>query len=64
MEKLMTLRKYVRQLRPVQESFIPVEVKIQKLKLSEAAFADLFKRNNHALFLKKIARIHTFTILY
>ena len=54
MEKLMTLRKYVRQLRPVQESFIPVEVKIQKIKLSEAAFADLFKRNNHALFLKKI----------
>jgi hypothetical protein len=54
MEKLMTLQKYVRQLRPIQESFIPVEDKIQKIKLSEAAFADLFKRNNHALFLKKI----------
>ena len=54
MEKLMSLQKYVRQLRPIQESFIPVEDKIQKIKLSEAAFADLFKRNNHALFLKKI----------
>ena len=54
MEKLMTLQKYVRQLRPIQESFVPVENKIQKIKLSEAAFADLFKRNNHALFLKKI----------
>ena len=35
MEKLMTLQKYVRQLRPIQENFIPAEDRIQKIKLSE-----------------------------
>ena len=48
------MRKYVKQLNSVQENYIPPIDKIQKFKLSEASFADLFKRNNHALFLKKI----------
>lgn len=52
MERLM--RKYVKQLNSAQENYIPPIDKIQKFKLSEASFADLFKRNNHALFLKKI----------
>jgi|TARA_R110002167_G_scaffold366170_1_gene593481 hypothetical protein len=54
MEPLMGISNYVRQVKPRQEKSVNHLEKIQTLKLSEAAFADLFKRNNHASFLQKI----------
>ena len=50
----MGLRKYVRQVRPIQENKVNHVKKVQGVVLSEASFADLFKRDNHAQFLKKI----------
>ena len=52
MENLM--KKFIRQLKSIDKIYVPKLEKIQKFQLSEAAFADLFKRNNHELFLQKI----------
>ena len=40
----MGLRKYVRQVRPIQENKVNHVRKVQGVVLSEASFADLFKR--------------------
>jgi hypothetical protein len=47
----MSLRKYVRQLKPVQENYIAPETKVQTL-LNEAQLkkADIFKRQNQKTF--------------
>ena len=52
----MGLRKYVRQVRPIQENKVDHVRKVQGVVLSEASFADLFKRDNHAQFLKNPIR--------
>ena len=50
MEKLMSIRKYVHQVRPIQEGFLEPAIKIQKFLsyLSEAtmSIAQLKKRDN------------------
>ena len=48
----MHLRKYVRQVRPIQENHIKPEIKVQTL-LNEAQLkkADIFKRQNQTTFI-------------
>ena len=43
------MKKFIRQLKSIDKSYVPKLEKIQKFQLSEAAFADLFK-NDRSLF--------------
>ena len=56
----MSLRKYVRQLKPVQESYIAPETKVQTL-LNEAQLkkADIFKRQNQTTFISLMMHTHS-----
>ena len=50
----MSITDFGRQLRPREHKSVNHLEKIQGIVLSEASFADLFKRDNHTQFLKKI----------
>ena len=50
----MGITDYGKQLRPRENISVNYIDKVRNVVLSEASFADLFKRDNHTQFLKKI----------
>ena len=54
MERLMGITDYGKKLRPREHISVNYIDKVRNVVLSEASFADLFKRDNHTQFLKKI----------